>query len=396
MSTMNRRRTDRGFAMILTIFVIGLLLVAGMMLLSNSQYSASDALNTEQKNQAFNAAEGGLNNAMEALDVSAMTTGSSSGSLPGGGSYTYTISNNLLGSMPMNITGGRSIPGETALITTQGTGALGGRPVTVEAVVAPTTTQIVFSNDAIDAGLDIQGNWNSGACIGFAGSVSGTNNANIHSNRNVTANSCFTDGQVTASGTVTGSMNATDGVLSGQPQQQLPTAQMATFITGERTIAQGGPSPYPNKYIAAGGSLPRTYDCPSSALPDGCVVFVDGPISMSGGDRAAFTGKVSVVVNGNLSTLGNAQLTFEQGQKSVLIVNGNADIGGNGSADALVWAKGDLTLHGNGNLTGAAVAGGNVNLLGGGNGGGFTYDSTLQNVTLGTQGKLTIATYSEY
>ena len=51
-------RSDRGFAMILTIFVIGLLLVAGMMLLSNSQYSASDAVNTEQKNQALVSAAG--------------------------------------------------------------------------------------------------------------------------------------------------------------------------------------------------------------------------------------------------------------------------------------------------------------------------------------------------
>jgi len=191
-------------------------------------------------------------------------------------------------------------------------------------------------------------------------------------------------------------MNARDGVVSNTPQQQLPTAQMATFISNEKTIAQGGPSPYPNKYIAAGGSLPSTYNCPVSALPVGCVVFVDGPVSMAGNAGSDFTGKVSVVINGNFSTLGNAHITFEQGKKSVLIVNGNADIGGNGSADALLWAKGDVTLHGNGNLTGAAVAGGNVNLQGGGNGGGFTYDATLQNVTLGTQGKLTIATYSEY
>src|SRR5689334_17935736 len=87
--------SDRGFAMILTIFVIGLLLVAGMMLLSNSQYSASDAVNTEQKNQAFNAAEGGLDNAMEALDLSTFATGSASGALSNGGNYTYTITNNL-------------------------------------------------------------------------------------------------------------------------------------------------------------------------------------------------------------------------------------------------------------------------------------------------------------
>jgi len=188
MSTTNRRRTDRGFAMILTIFVIGLLLIAGMMILSNSQYSASDALNTEQKNQAFNAAEGGLDNAMEALDVSALANGSSNGTLPNGGSFSYTISNNLLSSNTMSIPGRGTLPGNSALISSQGAGALGGRPVTVEAVVVPTTTQIVFSNDAVDAGLDIQGNWNSGACVGFAGSAAGTNDANIHANRNVTAN----------------------------------------------------------------------------------------------------------------------------------------------------------------------------------------------------------------
>jgi hypothetical protein len=382
--------------MILALFIVGLLLISALLMLSNSQFSASDTLNTEQKNQAFDGAEAGLDAAMESLDLSTGTSSSGSGTVANGESYSYTISNNLLSSGSMSVSHSRTIPGYSALISSQGFGALGGRPVTVESVVMPSTNQIVFPNDAIDAGLDIQGNWNSGNCIGFAGSVAGTNNANIHANHNITANACFTDGSASASGTITGTINATGGTSSGVAQVSLPTAQMATFVSTEKTVAQSSPPLYPNDYIAAGGSLPTTYNCPVSALPVGCVVFVDSAVSMSSHDDSTYTGKVTVVVNGDFSATGNAQLTFQAGQKSVFIVNGNADVGGNGSAAALIWAKGDVTLHGNGNLAGAAVAGGNVTLNGGGSGGGFTYDATLQNITLGTQGKLVIITYGEY
>ncbi len=385
-----QRSRQRGFALVLTIFVIGLVLVAGMLMLSNSQFSANNAVNTEQKNQAFNAAEAGLDNAMEALDLSSLATGSSSGSLANGASYTYSITNNLNSSSPANVSGQNSIPGDSAYISSVGTGAVGGRPVTVTAVVKPTTTTISFPNDAIDAGIDVQGNWNSGNCIGFTDSG---NHANVHANRNVTANACFVDGQVSASGTVSGSMNATGGSYSNTSQVPLPTSQMATYVSNAKATAQGGSSPYPDDYIASGGSLPSTYACPNG---DQCMVFLDGPLSMAGHASAAFTGNVTLVINGDFSATGNAGITFQQGQKSVMVVNGNADIGGNGTADALIWAKGDLTLHGNGNLTGAAVAGGNVNLNGGGHGGGFTYDSTLQNTTLSTSGKLTVTAYGEY
>ena len=388
------RSKQRGFALILAIFVIGLLLVASMLMLSNSQFSASNAVSTEQKNQAFNAAEGGLDHAMEVLDLNSLTpSGTTTGPLPNNSSYTYTITNNLNGTSTATVAGHNNIPAGSAYISSVGTGSVGGRPVTVEALVMPTSTQIQFSNDAIDAGIDIQGNWNSGNCIGFTGSSSHNNNANLHANRNITANACFTDGWISASGSITGNMNQTGTSTSGVAQVSTWTAQMAVFVSNEKTTAQAGPAPVPNDYIAAGGSLPSSYACPVGVK---CVVFYDGSLSMSGHASASFTGQVTLVVNGDYSATGNAQINFQSGQHSVLVVNGNADIGGNGTAQALIWAKGDVTLHGNGNLTGAAVAGGNVNLNGGGNGGGFTYDSTLQGTTLGNPGKLAVTAYGEY
>jgi hypothetical protein len=381
--------------MILALFVVGLLLVAGFVLMSNSQFSAADTVNSEQKDQAFNAAEAGDSTAIESLDLNSGST-SGSGTLANGATYQYTITNNLASGSALPISGRGSLPAYSALISSKGWGALAGRPVTVESVVTPATSTITFPNDAIDAGLDIQGNWNSGNCIGISGSAPSNNNANIHANHNITANTCFTDGQASASGTVSGNVNATGGTVNGVPQVPLPTAQMATFVSNEKTIAQSSPPLYPYDYIASGGSLPSTYACPVTAPSTGCVVFVDSSLSMAGHSSASFTGRVTVVVNGDFSATGQAALSFQTGKQSVLVVNGNADVGGNGSAAALVWAKGDITLHGNGNLDGAAVAGGNVNFLGGGNGGGFTYDSTLINVTLGQQGKLTIATFGEY
>jgi hypothetical protein len=77
-------------------------------------------------------------------------------------------------------------------------------------------------------------------------------------------------------------------------------------------------------------------------------------------------------------------------------VNGSADLGGNASASALIWAAGDVTLHGNGNVYGAIISEGNVVVNGGGSGGGFQYDKNLSGYSLSIPGHYAITAYGEY
>jgi Tfp pilus assembly protein PilX len=388
-------RQSRGFAMVFALFIVLLLLVIGLAMLSVSQYGASDTRKLEIKQASFDAAEAGLNQAMLTLDNSLGFSSSGSGTLPNGYAFTYSVKNNLLGTNPLPYTdpfthGSVQVPPARALIVSTGQGPNGERPTTVESIVKDKQSIVTFPNDAIDAGLDIEGNWNHK--IGVAGSAPGANDAKIHANHDITATIGFLQGTAGASGTVD-TLNSGPGGIN-QPQVVLPTNQLPGFVADELAVAQAG-GPYA-MYIPSTGSLPASFNCPSGAPPNGCTIFYDGPLHISGGSTFAFTGKVVLVINGDFTATGNSSLRFQSGSRSLFMVNGNADIGGNGAVGALVWVKGDTTLHGNGNYTGAIVTGGNAIFNGGGSSGGFLYDKSLQGFTINIPGHIVITAFGEY
>jgi hypothetical protein len=383
--------------MVLAMFVTLLLLVIGLSMLSVSQYGALNAQNIERKQDSFNAAEAGLNTAVDKLDLSnGFSATGTKGTLANKYTFTYTIINNLSGNAKPATdpaTGGTvTIPANRGLIVSTGKGPNGERPTTLEAVVKNTQTVVQFPNYAIAADLDLQGSWNHK--IGIYGSSPGVYNANVHANHNITASMGLLQGTASASGT-TDSLNTNKVTGTNTPQVTIPTAQMAPFVTNEKSIAQGGGAYALYVNPAAGGTLPSTFTCPSGA-PSGCVVYYDGSLSISGKQTIQFSGQVTFVVNGSYTATGSSQISFQHGTKSLFVVNGNADDGGNGTMYALIWAKGDVTLHGNGMQQGAVVAGGNVNFNGGGANGGFEYDNSLANMSFNIPGHIVISAYGEY
>src|ERR1700737_1993366 len=90
-------RSRRGFVMILALMIAVLLLLAGLAMLTNAQYAANDTFSTEQKNLAFDAADAGLNSAMDGLNQSPGTDPSGSATLPNGYSYALSGTTNLNG-----------------------------------------------------------------------------------------------------------------------------------------------------------------------------------------------------------------------------------------------------------------------------------------------------------
>ena len=64
----SRQRPQRGFVMIIALFIIVLLLAVGIMLLDNVFSAAANVVNMQQKNQIYEAAEAGLNSAIDLLD----------------------------------------------------------------------------------------------------------------------------------------------------------------------------------------------------------------------------------------------------------------------------------------------------------------------------------------
>jgi len=392
----NTRHRLRGFALILALLIVALFLIIGLALLSVSQSSSLATLNVERKEDSFNAAEAGLNTAIEQLDMSASFSATNATStLSNGYTFTYSIVNNLANggstSAKDPVTGRLlTVPGKRAFVYSTGQGPNGERATTVEAIVRQPSTPLKFPNDAIDAGLDIAGNWNHN--IGISGSAPGADDATVHANHNITVSVGFLQGTATASGMIDTLDLGPGGV--GTPQITLPTAQMPAFVAYEKSVALAG-GPYV-LYIPSGGTVPSRYACPSGAPSAGCTVFLDGPLSISGNQTINFTGTVTFVVNGNYTAAGQAQISFQSRTKSLFAVNGNVDDGGLGTMYALIWSKGDTILHGNGYQRGAIVAGGNVYMKGGGSKGGFLYDPSLGNFSISLPGHIVISTYGEY
>lgn len=386
-------RGNRGFAMIFALLVIVILLLVGLAMLANAQNVAGNARNTEVKTLTWDAAEAGLNAAMDKLDVAIASTGAGNGTLTNKYTFAYTITPNfssVTGKAGNDSSGAAmTIPPGMGYVQSTGLSPDGLRNAVVEAIIQPTGINQQFPNDAIDAGGDIQGNWNHK--IGITECHPGKSDANVHANGNITAGVGFYQGTATASGS-TDSLNGSPGGIN-TPQVSLPTATLSSFVADAKTIAQAGGT---SLYVPSSGSLPSTFACPLSAPSYGCIVFYDAALHISGQQSFSYTGHVVVVINGDYQSTGNSGFTLQSGQQSVFVVNGNADLGGNSDTGALYWTKGDTTLHGNGNIFGAIVTGGNLNVLGGGSGGGFACDPNALGLTLKFPGKVVIKSYAEY
>src|ERR1022692_1119870 len=118
-STGGRRR---GFILPYVLLFCVVILGFFALLMASAQNLAKGMQSIDGKNATFDAAEAGLNAALEALNVSPSSSGILTGSLANGYSYTYTIYPNLVGAIGKSLLdplGGKNlvkIPSQSALI----------------------------------------------------------------------------------------------------------------------------------------------------------------------------------------------------------------------------------------------------------------------------------------
>jgi len=401
------RSSERGFSLVLALFIVALILIASLALLANAQYGSQDARSMEQKNAVFDAAEAGVEDAINALDGSSTATSGSS-TLADGYAFSYTITSNP---GPGTITPSDginpiSIPPGYALIVSTGTTA-NQRATIAEAIVTSKAFNYTLNNVAIAAGGNLTGNWNHNAGLaGSDGSQSGgAEDANVYVNGTINASVGFIDGWA-KSATSTNSLLGQAGLGSAvnAPALALPTSTDFTNFAAKvrATVGSGNGSTLIYTTSFPGSS---TFTCPTSPVANGgagCAMFVDASSVSNTGSVPIFYGPWTVVVNGNYSSTNHGGIVFNDPspagawKPSLFAVNGSAHIGGNGTAAALIWSKGDLALHGNGNEFGAVIAGGNVNLYGFVSSGGFQYDKNLDGYQLALTGHYGITAYGEY
>lgn len=402
-----RRPPARGFSLILAMFIVGLMFIGCLAIYANAQFGTQNARSIEQKNSVFDSAEAGIEDGVNALDVSNTATGGS-GTLANGDAFSYTINANPSGGAATNVSDGIntiSLPSGYALIVSTGTIAT-QRPTITEAIVKPGGFNYSMNNVAVEVAGDLTGNWN--GKIGLSGSdgsqSGGADDANIYANGTISASVGFDDGWAKSAGANSLVETAGAGSVANAPAVSMPTSSdLAKYVAQEKALVGSGNGTtllYTTTFPST-----STYTCPISPIPNGgkgCAMFIDTPSVSNTQSNPTFNGQWTVVVNGSYSSTGHGGIAFQDPspagawKPSLFLINGSADIGGNASASALLWALGDVTLHGNGNLYGAVITEGNVNVLGGGSGGGFQYDKNLSGYSLAIPGHYTITAYGEY
>jgi Tfp pilus assembly protein PilX len=374
----NSHRCERGVAMVTALFLMGLMLVVCVALLQATTSTASNTVDQQQKNQAFDAAEAGLDAAINALDQSSTTASGTctSGSIQpygtSGTTFSYTSCvdyNNFSGATtatgvtdPATGSATLSVPGGTAFVYGDASSSRTGEKTYVEAIVKAPGSGLVLPNGAMDAG----------------GNATWAGNLTLNANNPPTDNdaAAIVNGSYTWSGTTTiqgpmdshgsntyaGSLTDT-ATNTGQPVAAFPTsAQVTAFANAAETTAQSGTTMTPSSFLST---------CASATACTGNI-YVSGGITESGTTTVTINGTGTVYINGNISFAGTLNIINKSG--ATVVINGNVSgagtfgysVGSGVTTGTLtVLGTTGLTLSGSGQSVGIVyVPFGNLSLAG--------------------------------
>jgi len=414
-----------GFGTLMALFICALLLLVGMVLLSNVMSASTNARSETIKAQIAESAHAGLDMAMETLDMTPTANTCASDTLQG---YDFTCG--MVGSFQSTTVQskidpctGNSISIAKGLVIGWGRSATpaGERTVCVEALLSQPSSGVQMPDNAVTANGNITGGGHMTINTDKSDKLN-PHDADVYANGYISNFTTSVGGNTYAVGA--DSQPGWDGKTthSGAPPVLMPPAwqiaALQTYVIGQ---AQAGTRLTAAQFIANGT---KTYSGN---------VYIDGNVDMTGG-TATFTG-ADVYVNGFLCLSSGASVVNKSGgvimvgaqyaqagnsggyqigsnPKGVLAVMGSdatpscgasngpyaASISGNATTKlGVVWtAYGSIHMAGNGNVTGMIVSGKNAVFDGGGSGGSFTFDSSLASLVIPMPGLARILAYAEY
>jgi hypothetical protein len=419
-------RCGRGFGTMTALFISVLLLLVGLALLANAMSVSRNALAETTKAQVVNAANGGLDTAMEALDLKTTATQCVSGTI-GGYSFTCGMVGSFQSTTPQaHLTDpctGRDVTIDKGLEIAWGKSSTAGgdRPVCIEALVSPPVPEIVMPNTAIAANRNIYG----GGHVPIRADSTDTghpHDADVYANGYISKFTTSVDGNTYAVGS--DSQPGYDNKTTHSGANPLPfpsSSDIAAFQKYVLTKAQSGTQLTAAQLIANGT---RTYGGPvyidgnvnltqNTLTFGGEAVYINGSLCVSGQARVVNAGGGIIVVAQQFAQSGlTASYQVGSNPNGVLAVLGAdatppcpanngpyaASFSGNANMDlGIVWTtKGSIDMAGNGDVTGMLVSGKDVVFNGGGSGGSFTFDHELasRHITMPAYARLLV--YGEY
>jgi hypothetical protein len=369
-----RRRNQRGVSLIIVLFLVVMLVLVAAGVLSNSSYSANDALNVQTKNETFNAAEAGLNVAVWNLDQNLSATSSGSNTIDG---YTYTWSiwsNNLSGGASTTVSdpdpnqsSSIAIPAGQALLVGSASAITGGRTVYVEEMVG-LAPPVYLGGGAITCGK--KGIINHQQIT----DLSGNHAADIRCGTIVSSGGGqIPDGKSYATGSIN-TITGYDGqrYINQAPPTFLTAAELATIQASVLSQAQSGGSNYYTAGNVASGTI--------GTSAGKCVAYIGGNITVKGSSTLINYCETTVVM-GDVTVSGNASYQALPASSTHIVYvfgNGGTTLQGTPTNAGIFYvANADVTLNGSGagNFTGAIITPNNVTMNGGGTA-TFYYNST--------------------
>ena len=364
MSSQPRPRRERGVALVLVLFVVLILLLVAAGVLSNSAYSANDALSIQAKNEAFNAAEAGLNVAQYKLDQDLTATTGGSGFV-GKYRYHWAIAANRLSTSattapdpdPTRLDTISVASGE-ALLVGSASSLLGGRTVYVEEMVA-LAPPVYLNPGAIICGKK--------GVISHQQitDISGKHSASVDCGTLVkSGGGQVPDGESLATGTVN-EITGYDHIahINQPPPSFLTAAELSTIQASVQGQASKGA---PNFYTAGdvtGGII---------GTPAGkCVAYIGGNITLKGSntllnycETTVVMGDVTISGSANYQALppGTTHMVYTFGTGGTVLQGTPTTVG------IFYVANSDVTLNGSGggNFAGSIITPNGVTMNGGG------------------------------
>jgi len=361
-------RSQRGVALITALFLVVIVMLVSIVVLTNSSYSANDALGVQTKNQTFDAAESGLNYAQWEVDQNPGTASGASGQVPSTiNGYTANwevVANDLHqgGSTVSDPDPQRSqtiqIGAGQALLAGSASSILGGRTVYVEEIVVPGPPTYLPKGAIVcgQTGLishqqitDTSGNHGADIRCGTVTSSGGGQKP---------------DGNSYASGP-TNSIYGYDGIahINSTPPTFLTSAQLAAIQSSTLAQAQTGGANFYTPGDVTGGTI--------GSSGANCVAYIGGNITLNG--NGSITNYcATTVVMGDVNIGGNADYqALPVSTTHIMYVfgsNGTVLHGTPTTVGIVYVANAGVTINGggHGNFTGAVYSPFNVTMNGGG------------------------------
>ena len=427
----------RGIAMIMALFIVGLLLAIGMLLLDNVMSVATNAVDVRQKNQIFDAAEAGLNAALDVLDrTPTATPGPAACPSDNVGGYDYQcgiIVNDFFGGAtpppidPITGLSIASVPQGFAIVYGTADNGAGERTVTAEALVALQTSNLQMpGGGGMPGGAgNSKGGIGGSTAMTISGELTSPNDANLYADGNIAQFETLpnnihgntfavgTDAQVGADGLTHPNAQPvifpSDTAVQKFAAAEAATARSGTYIPAATFVGNATPQIYTgNVYID--GDVNMTQNV--ATFNGGGAVYINGSLCVSGSAVILNAGGSTFVVRDQFVMSGSSQgYTITPGTKGVMVVTGGdkappcssgtgpsaVHFSGSGTSSVgLIYAPfGSIQLAGACKLTGDLVAGVNL-LFNGGAASSFTYDSNVAGLALKGPGTVKVKAFAEY